>query len=377
MNPERAVRSVRWMLVAGSLLVGACGGSEEPIKIGLLGPVTNNDGMPMHNAALLAIETINRAGGVRGRPLELVERDDYGSVDSALRAAADLERSGVVAVIGSVYSSITLAVAPIFNGAAEPVVQISPSSSSPAISEAGPYTFRVCPSDLAHGSALARFARQQLNLDRAAILYQNDDYGRGMRTSFAREFARLGGQVVVMDPYLQDRGIPVAYLERMVSRDLPQLVFVAGMAEAGGSAIRTARQMGLTAPFMGGDGLSDLANTDAGAEGTYISVAYLEDFASPANQEFVRLYHERFPDSAPLNQSGAGTWDAIHLLRDLMEAVGTDRAQLRDALAEVGSRRPAFQGLTGPIAFDENGDVPERPVVVGVVRGGELQAVNR
>jgi branched-chain amino acid transport system substrate-binding protein len=356
-------------------LLTACTSNKEPIRIGILGPLNTNDGSPMKNAAILAVDEINEAGGINGRRLELVERDDYGNADSAVRAASDLAESDVVAVIGSVYSSITLTVAPIFNGSNNPVVQISPSSSSPAISQAGPYTFRICPTDLAHGGALARFARNRLNLNRAAVVYQNDEYGRGMRRAFLEEFTRLGGTVLAVDPYLQSAGVPEPYFERLARGVHPQFVFVAGMAKEGGQAMRVARGLGLDAAFMGGDGLSDLADTDPVAEGTFISVAYLEDHPSPRNLEFVRKYHARFPQSAPLNKSGAGTYEAIYLLREIISRVGTDRRRIRDAMAEVGNSTPAYEGLTGKIAFDENGDVPNLPVVVGVVRQGALHAV--
>jgi branched-chain amino acid transport system substrate-binding protein len=364
----------RASIIASVLLLLSCS-SQSPIKIGLLGPLSTNDGEPMKNAARIAVDEINAAGGIDGRPLELVERDDYGNRDSALAAAVALERAGVVAVIGSVYSSITMTVAPVFNNAADPVVQITPSSSSPAITDAGPYTFRLCPSDLAHGSALARFAFQRLNLSRAEVIYQNDEYGRGIRRSFLEEFSRLGGSIVAVDPYMRSAGIPSVYLQRMVERSRPEFIFVAGMANEGGAAMHEARSLGLTVPFMGGDGLSDLANSDPAAEGTFISVAYLEELSTPANQAFVQKYHARFSGSVPLNQSGAGTYDAINLLREVMSRVGTDRRRVRDAIAAVGSATPAFPGLAGPIAFDENGDVPSRSVVVGVVRAGKLEPV--
>jgi branched-chain amino acid transport system substrate-binding protein len=363
---------MRSVLVVFFLIQG-CSMQSGPIRIGLLGPVSNNDGIPMHNAAQLAVEEINRDGGIHGRPIEIVERDDHGSADSALTAATELQRAGVVAVIGSVYSSITLAVAPIFNEGRDPVVQISPSSSTPSISEAGPYTFRLCPSDLAHGAALARYARESLHYERGAVLYQNDDYGRGIRRAFLDEFTRRGGTVVEVDPYLPGTEIPRVYLERMAKRGHPQFVFVAGLANEGGPALEHARELGLKSPFMGGDGLSDLAEVGPSTEGTYISVAYSEDLVTPRNRAFTQAYRAKFPSSPPLNQSGAGTYEALYLLRDAIARAGTDRRRIRDAIAAVGTSIPAAQGLTGTIAFDENGDVPSRQVIVGVVRGGSLR----
>jgi branched-chain amino acid transport system substrate-binding protein len=371
LNPGAFLKRSLWLV----WVLAACRSNEDPIRIGILGPLSTNDGSPMSNAAMLAAEEINRAGGIQGRPVDLVLRDDFGNADSAIRAAGDLAESDVVAVIGSVYSSITLTVAPIFNNPDNPVVQISPSSSSPAVSDAGPYTFRICPTDLAHGGALARFARQRLNLTRAAVVYQNDEYGRGMRRAFLEEFTRLGGTVIGVDPYLQSAGVPAPYFQRLAEGVHPQFVFVAGMAKEGGQAMRIAREAGLNTAFMGGDGLSDLADSDPAAEGTFISVAYLEDHPSPRNTEFVQNYRARFPNSPTLNKSGAGTYEAIQLLREIIDRVGTDRRRIRDAVAAVGNGTPAFEGLTGRIAFDTNGDVPDLPVVVGVVRQGALRAV--
>ena len=117
----------------------------------------------MKQAAELAAEEINAAGGINGRRLELVARDDYADPDSAVFVASDLYDSDVSAVVGHLFSGTTLAAAPVYNGGADPVAAISPSSSSPEVTTAGDYTFRVCPSDLAHGAALAHWVRDRLH----------------------------------------------------------------------------------------------------------------------------------------------------------------------------------------------------------------------
>jgi branched-chain amino acid transport system substrate-binding protein len=127
------------------------------------GALSDPIGEPMRRAARLAVAEINAAGGVRGRRLELLERDDYASPDSAVRIAAELYGSDVVAVVGHLFSGPTLAAAPIYNSGTAPLVAISPSSSAPEVSGAGPYTFRLCPSDLAHGDALARWMSERPN----------------------------------------------------------------------------------------------------------------------------------------------------------------------------------------------------------------------
>ena len=350
------------------VLAAACGNDAGPIRIGLAGPFSDPVGAPMKRAAEMAVEEINAAGGIQGRPLELVSRDDFGEPDSAVAAAATLAESRVVAVIGHVWSGTTLAAAPIYNGASEPVAQISPSSSSPDVTNAGPYTFRVCPSDLAHGAALARYAREQLKLERGAILYLNDDYGRGIRRTFFSEFTARGGVITESDPYLGSTPDMSAYLNRIALRKQSQFVLVAGNRSEAEEALREARARKLTLPFLGGDGLEGIEGAGALAEGTFVSAAYMAGFDTPKNRQFTLSYRLKYPEVGPPNQPAAATYDIVYLLRDVISAVGTSRKAIRDRIAAIGTGAPAFDGVTGRIAFDANGDVPEQRVIIGIVR---------
>lgn len=147
--------------LVAALLLG-CQGDGGPVRLGVAGSFSDPIGIPMQLAAELAAEEINAAGGIGGRPLELVIRDDYADPDSAVFIAGDLYDSGVSAVVGHLFSGTTLAAAPVYNGGDDPVAAISPSSSSPEVSSAGDHTFRVCPSDLAHGAALAEWVREKI-----------------------------------------------------------------------------------------------------------------------------------------------------------------------------------------------------------------------
>ena len=123
--------------LAIAVWLAGCGPDRRPIKIGVVLSLADSGVAPMLRGARLAVEQINAAGGVRGRPLALVVRDDFDDADSAVRVAIDFYRSDVVAVIGSAYSAPTLAAAPVYNGGRRPVVQISPSASVPDLSNAG------------------------------------------------------------------------------------------------------------------------------------------------------------------------------------------------------------------------------------------------
>lgn len=326
----------------------------------------------MRLAARLAVEEINANGGVKGRRLELIERDDHDNVDSAIVAALDLYQSDAVAVIGHLFSATTLAAAPVYNGGRNPVVELSPSSSSPDVTGAGPYTFRVCPSDLAHGAALARWAHDRLQLTRGAVLYLNDAYGRGVRSTFVAEFRKRQGEVVSNDPYLGDMPEVGPYLDRMAKEKRAQFILVAGNRSEAETILRGARQRAIDVPVMGADGLEGIEHAGALAEGTYESAAYFPMLNTAANRRFLDAWHRKYPDAGDPNQPAAATYDAVYLLRDVIARAGTDRESIRRALAEVGTATPAFEGVTGRIAFDSAGDVPTRQVYIGLVKNGQV-----
>ena len=371
-------RSTHWAHVARPLLtwltlvLSACNYSGDPIRIGLAGSLSDPVGLPMKRAAELAVEQINAEGGIKGRQLELVERDDYADPDSAVFVATDLYESGVSAVIGHLFSSTTLAAAPVYNGGSAPVAAISPSSSSPDVTTAGDYTFRICPSDLAHGLALARWVRDTLRLERGAMLYLNDQYGRGVRQMFVREFTRRGGTLLAVDPYLGDTPDVGAYLDRLAKIGGVDFLVVAGNKGEGEEILRQARQRGLRMPVLGGDGLEGIEEAGAIADGVYLSSAYLPTIASPANRAFLQAYRKKFPTAGLPNQPAAATYDAVYLLRRVIAEAGPEREAVRRELARVGTGAPAFQGVTGTVAFDARGDVPNQAVYIGVVRDGAV-----
>jgi len=344
-----------------------------PVRIGLAGPLTDPVGAPMRRAAELAVAEINAQGGVNGRPIQLVERNDFADPDSAVFVATDLYNAGVVAVIGHVWSATTLAAAPVYNGGDQPVVAISPSSSAPGISDAGPYIFRLCPSDYAHAAALARWVRNNLSLARGAILYGNDEYGRGLRQTFVKELTRLRGEAVGIDPYLGDKPDVAAYLDRISATKSAQFIMAAGGLPDGEEILREARKRKITIPLVGADGLEGIEALGAVAEGVYVSEAYLPSLPTPANRRFVEAYRKRYSDAGLPNQPAAATYDAVYLLRDVIARVGTKREAIRRAVAEVGTTTPAFVGVTGRIAFDSLGDVPNAAVHIAVVKNGAMQ----
>jgi branched-chain amino acid transport system substrate-binding protein len=326
----------------------------------------------MKRAALLAEQQLRERGGVGGRPLRLVFMDDSGTENFAVRVAKQLTDSGrVVAVVGHLSSGPTRVALGVYANARRPVPVISPSASNPDLSGISPWFFRICPSDLAHGAQLARFARQRLGAARAAVIYTNDDYGRGVRRTFVAEFTRLGGTILEEDPFLATHASAEPYLARIRRRGGVDVLMLATQRPEAETVLRDLRGQGLRWPVMGGDALVGIEADGPLAEGVRVSVTYLADRVGDQNAAFVAEYARSSGGARP-DHRGAGAYDILMLLARAVEQGGGSPEAIRDYLATVGSGRPAYEGVTGRIAFDAHGDVPDKPITIAVVRGGRL-----
>jgi branched-chain amino acid transport system substrate-binding protein len=346
---------------------GVGGGGPSPIVLGLSGPFSQPRGVSMRHAAELAVKEVNARGGIHGRPLALRVMDDSGRADVAIGIAQQLVNNpAIVAVIGHLNSTASLAAGRIYGEARRPVVMISPSASSPDLSGVNPYMFRVCPSDLSHGAQLARYARHTLGAKRVGVIFLDDDYGRGLRLSFTAELRRLGGAAIVEeDPMLATTPSLEPYLARLRQKGGVDALLLATDRPGAELALRELGRLGVHWTTLGGDALSGIEATGALAEGVRMSVAYLVDQPGERNAQFVGAYARAYPGERP-DHRGAAAYDIVNLLADVLMQT-TDRREIRDRLARV-----SYEGVTGKIAFDANGDVPAKSVVIGTVRGGQL-----
>jgi len=325
----------------------------------------------MRHGAQLALAELNAQGGIRGRPVEFVVADDSGSDDAAVRVAQQLYGNPkVVAVVGHLASGTSLSAAQVYGADPTPLVMVTPSATSPDLSGVSPYVFRLCPTDIRYGTALARFARQSLGARRAAIIFGSNAYGRGFRNTFRSEFAALGGKVVEEDPYIPAIFSIEPYLTHLNREGIDVLVLA---VEAGGAemTLRQIRAVGAHWPVLGGDALAGIEAAGDVAEGIQLPAAYLPDAPGARNSAFVTAYTKAYPGERPDSRS-AGAYDAVKVIARAIEARGADREEIRDYLAGMGRRVPAMDGVTGRIAFDSSGDVPVKEVVIGMVHNGRL-----
>jgi branched-chain amino acid transport system substrate-binding protein len=174
------------------------------------------------------------------------------------------------------------------------------------------------------------------------------------------------------DPFFATTATLEPYLARINKAGGVDVLVVAADPEGGALALKDLRRLGDRVPVIGGDGLAGVEADTALAEGTRISLSYLADRPGATNANFVAAYaranHGQRPDD-----TGAETYDAVNLLARAIEQVGADRGAIRDYLAQVGRGRPAYEGVTGTVAFDSLGDVPAKTVVIGVAHAGHLE----
>lgn len=345
--------------------------SDEPVVFGMAAPLNESYGQSALLGAELARKQVNARGGIDGRRLELRVVSDSADPARAIAVAAAFARDpAVVAVAGHVNSGTTRAAAQVYNRYGLPAVATSATSS--ILPQLGPWIFRVASSDSANAVALAHHAR---GIGRhPAILYANDDYGRGLAKNFAAAAATEGNRTLESDPYLPDTEDFTPYLRRMKTRGV-DLIFIAGLETEAARAIRQARGLGLETRVLGGDGLEGLVGMGPDFDGVRVGLLFHPN-SSPAAREFVTAYraaYGRDPDSF-----AATAYDAVGLLARAAENARAKRNRIRAYLEGVGhGGAPAYEGAAGTIRFDANGDPVGKAFPVGVIRGGSFEQPGR
>ncbi|CAN5667672.1 branched-chain amino acid ABC transporter substrate-binding protein [soil metagenome] len=352
--------------VAASLLLvlsAGCSDSSQPVVFGLAGPFSQSYGESMKLGAELGAREINASGGIAGRPLQLRALDDHASPERAIAVAHEFfSDPAVIAVVGHVNSGTMLEAGGVYS---QGLPAMATSATSPAISRLGPWVFRAASSDSANAVELARLARRLT--DKTAILYENDGYGRGLAGSFRSALEAAGTRVLSADPYLPTTEDFTPYLERLRQSGV-ELIFVAGLEEGAARMIRQARDLGIDAQFLGGDGLEGLLGMGDLYNGTRVGLLFHTD-QSPEARSFAQRFRAEYGREA--DSFAALGYDAVRLMARAAEK-GRSRGAVRDYLAEVGSAHPAFDGVTGRIAFDSNGDPKDKAFAVGTIRSGSI-----
>jgi branched-chain amino acid transport system substrate-binding protein len=341
----------------------ACQQNATGYVIAAAGPWKQGYGQMNRLGIELAVAEINASGGIDGRRLEVIFRDDEGDGETAAKIAQEFVANlNISAVVGHVNSGAMVAAARIYDGR---LAALATTATSPDLTGVSPWVFRVISSDSANGIDLARFAAR-LGAQRAAILYENNAYGRGLTDAFRRSFP---GEIISIDP-ISDAGDQdfepfVSYYKRTA----PEIVFVAGTEASGMTLLREAKRQSLTARFLGGDGWTGIVADANAAEGAYVGAPFTDADTRPEVRRFVDAFlakYERVPDG-----NAALAYDATMVIARALAKQGASRPRVREFLADLRARS-ALPGVTGPIAFHANGDPVGKSFVMTRVRRGAL-----
>lgn len=349
----------------------------ESIKVGSLASMTgltSTFGQSSDRGVRLAMEERNKAGGVLGRPVTVVTGDTESDPSKTPLAVLKLiEQDKVVAVLGEVASSRSIAAAPACQRARIPM--LSPASTNPDVTKKGTYIFRSCFTDDFQGVLIAKFTAEDLKFKRAALLTDTkNDYSTGLTKVLEAEYPKLGGQIVARATYQAGDTNFKTQLTNIKNAN-PEIVFLPGYYTEIAKILKDARELGLNCPFIGGDGWdSDLTLKNGGdaVNGCYFTNHYSAQDKDPRVQDFVKKYGEMYDGEVPDAMAVLG-YDAANILFDAVErAKSTEGARIRDALAATRD----FPAVTGQITIGKDRNAV-KPGVIIKIEDGKFTMVKR
>ncbi len=343
---------------------------EEPIRVASILPLTGSTsyaGKWVKQGLELALEEINSKGGVNGKPLEIIYEDGECNPQKAVSAMNKLVYADNVKVIlGPQCSSSILAAAPIAEK--EEIIILTSVGSSPKITHAGDFIFRVRMIGDVHGANMAEFAYNRLGARTASILYINLDNGIGYKQGFREKFEELGGTVVSKDSYGPDTTDFRTHLLKIKEKN-PDVLFIGGQkAEL---AVKQTRELGINAPILGPTTMKTEDMIEVAGEAAE-GIIYSDSAFDPESddiimQEFQSKYKARYNELSEIRAANA--YDAVKIIALMIEKCGDEKATkcIRDELYKIEN----YPGVSGSITFDENGDVI-KPTMIMTIKNQEF-----
>jgi len=355
-------------------LVSGCGSTATPkatadeLKIGgvleLSGGVATY-GQSVLNAVNLAFADQNAKGGVLGKQLKFITADNKSEAGESTSATTKLiTQDKVIAVIGAVTSSNTKAAVPVSADNKIPLITPTATNAEVTINKDGSlnkWVFRSCFLDPFQGKVAANFVTDTLKLKKAAIFIdQKDDYSKGLAAEFKKVMEGAGGSITDTENYVGGDKDFKSTLTRIKASN-PEVVFVPGYYNEVGLIVKQARELGITVPFVGGDGwdsakLSDLAGAANLKDTYFVDHMWAED---PATKPFADAYKAKY--NAEPDALAALGYDAAGMLISAIKTAGsTDPEKIRTALENTKN----YQGVTGVITVDPKTHNPVKSAVI-------------
>jgi branched-chain amino acid transport system substrate-binding protein len=367
MKYGRLILAILVFVMAGSAVSME---AADTIKIGWYGPVSGaaaQDGQEGRNGAEVAAEIINASGGINGKKLELVFADDKSDPkEGANIATMFVSDKDIIGVAGPFNSSVILAAAPIYNRGK--LANVGWGVTSPVITTAGEYIYRVAATDALEGDFMSKWILDE-GFKKVAIIYENTDYGVGVRDVAREAIKKYGGEVVTEAAYVQGQTKDFGSIIASVKQAAPDAVMCGSIYNEAALVIAQARDLGFEAPFFGTDGFFSAGLLELGGaavEGARCCSVFYHEVSSPKVKEFIAAY-EKKTGKTP------GTWaalsyDSVMVFAEAIKKSGaTTREEVKKGLDDLGS----WEGATGVQEFDENGDVNKQLVKL-IVKDGKF-----
>lgn len=343
--------------------------TRDQVLLGVVASLTGDQasfGVSTRDGVTLAVEEANARGGVLGKPILTRVYDSQGKPAEGANAVTRLiNQDGATVILGEVASSISLAMAPVAQRMGVPM--ISPSSTNPKVTQVGEYVFRVCFIDPFQGYVMARFAGENLKAKRAAILRDNkSDYSIGLATVFAARLPDFGGTIVANEAYSQGDTDFRSQLTAIKATN-PDVIYVPGYYTDVGLIARQARQLGIDAPMLGGDGWESTKLYELGGDalnGHYFSNHYSPEDPRPLVKDFIARFTKRFGN--PPDSLAVLGFDAANVAIAAIERAGTtDGRKVRASISETRD----FPGVGGTITLDAERNATKPAVVLKIQDG--------
>ena len=343
---------------------GSTAASGDTIKVGVMGPLSGNVsvyGQAVVNGATLYLKQVNANGGINGKQIEILTEDEQGDATQAVNCFTKMVDEGMTALIGDVTTTPTLAVV------AESADYNMPMVTASATAEAVTYDAET---DTFQGIKMADYAYQKLGYTKAAVIFKKGaDYNEGLAENFVNEFESLGGTIVDQESYSEGDVDFKTQLTTILGKD-PGTVFCPNYYEEVGQILSQAESVGLTVPFLGGDGwdgLEGYASNDQ-LKDTYFCANYAKGSNAEFEDAYKAEYGEEYPNGfSPLGYDAAKT--VVYGLQAAEDAgleAGTDdyKQAVIDAIASG-----TIDGITGTFTFDEHHDPVKQTAILTYVDG--------
>ncbi|MDE0401134.1 MAG: ABC transporter substrate-binding protein [Candidatus Poribacteria bacterium] len=369
------------LLIIGLVSIFGCSNQPE-VRVAVAGPFTGNAaafGEMIKRGAELRAKHINEAGGINGRQLTLVFGDDTGAEKEAISVATRFATDPrILAVVGHFNSACSLAGKPIY--AENGIVELSPGSTNVSVCEGSDWTFRNLYRDDFQGEFIAKYIKDYMKeFQTVAILFDNDDYGRGLRDGFSAVAEEIGIEIVASEAYDRDNTDFKAQLTSIKAKN-PDLIFISGLYSQAGLIAKQARESGITAQFFGADGVDSpdfLMIAGAAAEGTYLTTPFTFELGGEEAKQVASSFENEY--GVPPDTWAALTYDAMGMIAEAIEktynkdaTLAENRKAIRDHLASLDTSEEGYKGITGLTYFDKNGDTVNKPAYVKIVKDGQF-----